>query len=831
MRAQDKEPASTSQPRKAPKRAADPTPMPFHPAMPLTPQTILHLQRTVGNAAVARLIEAQRRDSDDPREDNGQHVQRSAVPDVLRSPGRPLDDDTRTEMEARLGADFSDVRIHQGGAARASAVEVGAAAYTSGNHVVLGEGGGDRHTLAHELVHVVQQRKGPVAGTDTGTGLRVSDPGDRFEREAEDNAHRALAGAPAHDHGHPREDARPRSHLHAAGQVPVQREVVAQIVAADANAEEPTVGRLILEGRPKSPHSGTEGDHTTAYVVLTQAVRRVIDGKTATEAAEGVWQLYQEAKDLPGGKLRDKLGPAKDKKHIGLIKGAEEELKRLYELPNGKHWDIPRLQQLISEYLEYRGTLPLSTLNTKATSRHGHGKGHGESGHVGLLNSYKPGDTTVSTDAIKEAMYGLLDEGALTKYATDPQTTSDTMAPGTKEYSPVGEEEMLEKRIEVVRMVVEQHVASVAQAFPAAFKAAWSDPKKAPENLMENLEEPLKDEKAKQIKFFEERLAETQANNSEDQEHHEKILKILDPTRKEEKKEEALGRGMRSKNKRKANPPDIASSPRKKPRKSTGSGSKKRGREGETESRIATQLVIDESGKITKMRSGGRAASPFSGTMGAHTTAWIVLVDFIHTQLVGKSVTDAVGTLPKLLDEVKRMEDRLKLFEEAGEENLATKRPVATVQANMEQLVKTATDAPVDTQAVLLLQQAVGAILERINIIPGVTRDGAATGGSGEAKYRDMLVSGKRGRKGEEMNEKDYQDAVFGLLDMKESLDHEQLPLMKNHLAIIKKAYPKVLTSAGLSEEHPQKALDQWKKRGKNPEDPFVAEQELSESD
>ncbi|WP_435847162.1 eCIS core domain-containing protein [Streptomyces chrestomyceticus] len=99
-------------------------------------------------------------------------------------------------MEARLGADFSDVRVHRDAAARRSAGGIGARAYTSGNHVVLGEGGGDQHTLAHELTHVIQQRQGPVAGTDNGTGLRVSDPGDRFEREAEENATRVMAQAP-----------------------------------------------------------------------------------------------------------------------------------------------------------------------------------------------------------------------------------------------------------------------------------------------------------------------------------------------------------------------------------------------------------------------------------------------------------------------------------------------------------------------------------------------------------------------------------------------------------------------------------------------------------
>ncbi|MFF1503836.1 DUF4157 domain-containing protein [Streptomyces sp. NPDC058316] len=122
-------------------------------------------------------------------------MQRSAVQDVLRTNGRPLDGTTRADMESRLGADFSDVRIHDDSAAQASAAEVGARAYTSGNHVVIGDGGADRHTLAHELTHVIQQRQGPVAGTDNGAGLKVSDPSDRFERDAEANARRVMRGA------------------------------------------------------------------------------------------------------------------------------------------------------------------------------------------------------------------------------------------------------------------------------------------------------------------------------------------------------------------------------------------------------------------------------------------------------------------------------------------------------------------------------------------------------------------------------------------------------------------------------------------------------------
>ncbi|MER5427666.1 DUF4157 domain-containing protein [Streptomyces sp. NPDC002588] len=163
---------------------------------------LLALQCTAGNTAVVQLLRQAGHPGAQERHEHGPDcghqeqpaVQRSAVHDVLHSGGRPLDDATRTDMEARLDADFSDVRIHDDSAARSSAAEVGARAFTSGNHIVIGEGGADRHTLAHELTHVVQQRQGPVAGTDNGAGLRISDPSDRFEREAESNAARVLRG-------------------------------------------------------------------------------------------------------------------------------------------------------------------------------------------------------------------------------------------------------------------------------------------------------------------------------------------------------------------------------------------------------------------------------------------------------------------------------------------------------------------------------------------------------------------------------------------------------------------------------------------------------------
>ena len=79
----------------------------------------------------------------------------------IKSPGggRPLPEGIRTEMEAGLGADFSDVRVHDTAADRADARRLNAKAFTYGDQVWMGPGAsvGDRKLMAHELTHVVQQ--------------------------------------------------------------------------------------------------------------------------------------------------------------------------------------------------------------------------------------------------------------------------------------------------------------------------------------------------------------------------------------------------------------------------------------------------------------------------------------------------------------------------------------------------------------------------------------------------------------------------------------------------------------------------------------------------
>ncbi len=110
--------------------------------------------------------------------------------------GRSLDPHTRGEMEARLGHDFSRVRIHTDEFAGASALALNAAAYTAGSDIVFAPGAyrpgepGGRKLLAHELTHVVQQQGA------TGDEVRLDSSSSLAEREADNAAEAVSAGDP-----------------------------------------------------------------------------------------------------------------------------------------------------------------------------------------------------------------------------------------------------------------------------------------------------------------------------------------------------------------------------------------------------------------------------------------------------------------------------------------------------------------------------------------------------------------------------------------------------------------------------------------------------------
>jgi outer membrane protein OmpA-like peptidoglycan-associated protein len=100
-----------------------------------------------------------------------------------------------------LGQSLGETRVHEGPEAAESARSVGALAYTTGEHIVFGRGhhalGSARGMLllAHELVHVLQQRRAGLPRKPRIAQVASADsPG---EREADSIASSAVAGSPS----------------------------------------------------------------------------------------------------------------------------------------------------------------------------------------------------------------------------------------------------------------------------------------------------------------------------------------------------------------------------------------------------------------------------------------------------------------------------------------------------------------------------------------------------------------------------------------------------------------------------------------------------------
>ena len=141
---------------------------------------ILNLQRTIGSDADDNELH---RYAAGP----GPAAAPAIVHEVLRDQGWPIPADARRDLEALLGHNFADVRVHTDERAGASAEAVAAQAYTVGRHIVFARGRFDpgsaqgRRLLAHELTHAA----GHPPGMPTPSGdLRISTPAEAAERHA-----------------------------------------------------------------------------------------------------------------------------------------------------------------------------------------------------------------------------------------------------------------------------------------------------------------------------------------------------------------------------------------------------------------------------------------------------------------------------------------------------------------------------------------------------------------------------------------------------------------------------------------------------------------------
>ncbi|MFL6163192.1 MAG: DUF4157 domain-containing protein [Jatrophihabitantaceae bacterium] len=241
---------------------------------------------------------------------------------------------------------------------------------------------------------------------------------------------------------------------------------------------------------------------------------------------------------------------------------------------------------------------------------------------------------------------------------------------------------------------------------------------------------------------------------------------------------------------------------------------------------LAIQVLVGDDGRITEVRSAGRPPSPFSGTMGAHTTAWTVHVDRVRQLIVGSTIKQALDAVTgTLATERTEMADRL-----GTAFSFPESRPPARPSGSGAH------------DALVGLQNAIVAHLEAINIIPGGALSAADVGGKSEGKHRRVLL--------EHLGLQQYQGkakahevaevfaAIVGLLDVgslsQEADDegtfadllikHDKNPaflLAQQHLLTIEASYPGALKAAGLtptaaSVNRVLRAAQQEKEKGKS---------------
>lgn len=171
-------------------------------------KSILQLQRTVGNQATLRMLRGKEPDSDPllsntsvsdfghdfsripvnkkdtlptsklkPFSPNSTDGIRKIAAEGIRGPGIRMPHFEHIERYFRH-YDLSNVRAHVGGIVRESCDEIGASAFTMGNHMAFREAP-DIGTVAHEVTHVIQQSHGlhPQGG--------IGQAGDQLERMAD----------------------------------------------------------------------------------------------------------------------------------------------------------------------------------------------------------------------------------------------------------------------------------------------------------------------------------------------------------------------------------------------------------------------------------------------------------------------------------------------------------------------------------------------------------------------------------------------------------------------------------------------------------------------
>ena len=672
--------------------------------------------------------------------------------------------------------DVGHIVAHTDGAAARGAQAMGAAAFAAGDHVAFA-GAPSLHTAAHEAAHVVQQR----GGVQLSGG--VGEAGDPYEQHADAVAERVVAGGSA--------EALLDAHSPSPGASgPRVQRLLTQIVQAASDPK--FIAEVRIIGRPERVHGSSMGDHTTAFVLHTEAVRTRLRGKTMVQAIGEMVGLCAGLQHLPGMEFVRDLPPV----HQGRIAAAYARIEtisaRLVPLAGGdgaaQATFLLDLQDWICAYLDFRELVPLSTIKTSEKGQGSAGKGKGERAEA-LAPLSTVGVTGTTPEAIYHAIQSTFDARTVGMVAAERSAEMlRVMAPGL---------DAGRACLDRVLLMVNQHLVSIIASFPAAFGphgipidevrtrlAAAAVPRvmerlaKDKGDLERDIGIKSADAKARReqekggIGSARDRRVHGEAAAELEDEVTALRARVVEPTALETLVFETT-----------KVPPVVLpkpGAPVKVSAKTVLKGNKRLRQVEEKpkaveeevseedalaeESRkqpLATQLVLGAGGRIVDVRMEGRSRSPFSGSMGAHTTAWVVHQERIRTALRNCTVDAALERLEvTLVPEVVAMGARLAKAKAASGAAPDDTPLLASIRAARS-------GSPAARLG--LLQERINNLLTFINDTPGATLESTDTCGKGEGASRRILVEREGGTATPVGT---LQDAIVSLLDV--STDHQK---------------------------------------------------------
>jgi hypothetical protein len=332
--------------------------------------------------------------------------------------------------------DVSGIKAHTGLEAAASARAMGAEAYATENHVVLG-GGTDLHTVAHEAAHVVQQRGGVLLKDGVG---RMND---HYEQHADAVADRVVRGESA--------EALFSDMTHTGGDAAVQLRGSRpdfENASTLAIGAEPKVTGVHFGTRPVARVTGGsgQGNHVVSYSVFEWAIYNAVHNQSFFGAVYGVWELARQMPDLPGFSMGHKTEQTYRSAILQTL------LAKCEDINGGRTTvhDINFAQvlgDLIDDYLEIRNGLHLT-----ARPQTSGGNTRDKEGAKGLqvFNPTQPlnGGLLHATDLA--TVIGLINE------------VFDFHNPRTQD-----------KKAETASKYVKQTLLTIFQAYPTQILPAW----------------------------------------------------------------------------------------------------------------------------------------------------------------------------------------------------------------------------------------------------------------------------------------------------------------------------------------------------------------------